>query len=60
MAEAREKIDLLKEQTELMRRQCEAREGEWHRLSRPGTTARRAWGSVSRESRATTDGLSSQ
>ena len=32
MAEAREKIDLLKEQTELMRRQGEAREGEWHRL----------------------------
>jgi len=32
MAEAKETIDLLKEQTSLMRQQGEAREGEWRRL----------------------------
>jgi hypothetical protein len=32
MAEAKDTIDLLKEQTDLMRRHGEAREGEWHRL----------------------------
>jgi hypothetical protein len=32
IAEAKETIDLLKEQTGLMRRQGEVREGEWHRL----------------------------
>ena len=32
IAEARETIELLKEQTDLMRKQGEAREGEWRRL----------------------------
>jgi hypothetical protein len=32
IAEAKETIELLKEQTGLMRQQGEAREGEWHRL----------------------------
>lgn len=32
ITEAKETIELLKEQTGLMRQQGEAREGEWHRL----------------------------
>ena len=32
IAEAKETIELLKEQTSLMRQQGESREGEWHRL----------------------------
>ena len=60
ITEAKETIQLLKEQTSLMRQQGEAREGECAASSRPGTSVRRAWRSASRRSRATTAGWSSR
>jgi hypothetical protein len=60
ITEAKETIELLKEQTSLMRQQGETRErGSGAGSSRRGTSARRALRSASRRSRATTAGLCS-
>jgi hypothetical protein len=60
ITEAKETIELLKEQTGLMRQQGETpARASGAGSSRPGTIVRRASRSVSRGSRATTSGSSS-